>query len=273
MKAVQSAMAIRRQRRRRDEALRAKARRSSHQSDHLMLSDSGDGSVMSLDTLHTRSARHRRMMGGVTTFHVGVVFILMGLMLLISGIVPGYSNRQHQYWEDRNQVSKTSSWNKESNGNSPLLMATGSFLILVGIVLVVANRIAVRKEDEQFSRYISRKLAPARMTHQPVSSIQGLHQHQKPSHKEDSKEEELHTLHDAPQCQSPGQQLESITEEAEGSERASKDQLYWTSDVAPVHSHQHHSAAAAKLHSGETNHDDQRPHKHHHHHHHGSSTG
>lgn len=233
-------MAIRRQRRRRDEALRAKARRSSHQSDHLMLSDSGEGSMMSLDTVYTRSTRHRQMMGGVTTFHVGIVFFLMGLMLLISGIVPGYTNRQKQFWEERH-VSTSPIWDREGKGNSPLLLATGSFLILIGVVLVIANRIAVRKEDEQFSRYISRKLALARMTHHPISSIQPCQQHLKPigNNKEESREldGELHRVinhSSTSRCPSPGQ-LESITEEAEGSEKASKDQLFWTSEVAPVH--------------------------------------
>lgn len=275
MKAVQSAMAIRRQRRRRDDALRAKTRRASHQSDHLMLSDSGDaGSLMSLDGAHSRSTshRHRQMMGGITTFHVGVVFFIMGLMLLISGIVPGYANRQHQYWEEGNGASATSGWNSQGNNrNGPLLLVTGSFLILMGIALVIANRIATRREDELFSRYISRKLAPARMTHQPVSSL--LHppanQQQHNNHnsngngkKEQTEDDDVVTEQDQA-LQSPNQ-LEPITEEAEiGSERASKDQLFWTSDVAPVH--HHHTKAQDKC--------DQHSHPHDNHHHHGSSTG
>ena len=261
MKAVQSAMAIRRQRRRRDEALRAKMRRASHQSDNLMLSDSGDaGSMLSLEGVHSNGVRsihrHRQMMGGITTFHVGIVFFIMGLMLLISGIVPGYANRQHQYWEEPQKSGAANSWNKEGNRNAPLLLVTGSFLILMGIALVVANRIATRREDELFSRYISRKLAPARITHQPASSLHHLtNQHSKSAngHHDQSDHEELRrvvtegsTGQQEPQCQSPGQ-LESITEESEGGDKTSKDQIFWTSDLAPVHHHNHH---------------------HHHHHHH-----
>ena len=217
MKAVQSAMAIRRQRRRRDDAVKAKARRSSHQSDHYMLSDSREGSLTSLDGIKGR--RHQKMMGGVTTFHVGIVFFFIGLMLLISGLVPGYTNRQ-QYWE---QPSSSS----EGYGNAALLLATGSFLIMVGVVLVVVNRIASRKEDEQFTRYISRKLAgPARMSHHPVSSLQPIHHHHHESPAAAAEEEE----------ESPAvNQLESITEESEG-----PSQMFWTSDVAPVHHHHHH---------------------------------
>lgn len=260
MKAVQSAMAIRRQRRRRDEALRAKNRRASHQSDHLMLSDSGDagGSMLSLDGVHNNhngvggggrsaSMRHRQMMGGITTFHVGVVFFIMGLMLLISGLVPGYANRQHQYSEEPSQQQHNSgSWNSKegNNRNAPLLLVTGSFLILVGIALVVANRIATRREDELFSRYISRKLAPARMTHQPVSSLLQHHQTANKSSKEESAGDVINECQQ--ELQSPGQ-LESIIEESEATaaggdnnKTSSKDQLYWTSDLAPVHHHHHH---------------------------------
>ncbi|XP_046449027.1 uncharacterized protein LOC124197544 isoform X1 [Daphnia pulex] len=315
MKAVQSAMAIRRQRRRRDEALRAKARRASHQSDHLMLSDSGDaGSMLSLDGVHnnnhngggsgSRSAahRHRQMMGGITTFHVGVVFFIMGLMLLISGILPGYANRQHQYWEEPKNggttgTTSTSIWNRDggSNRNAPLLLVTGSFLILVGIALVVANRIATRREDELFSRYISRKLAPARMTHQPVSSL--LHPTSASSsngHKDEmaGSSDDLHRVISEspsssqlqePQCQSPGQ-LESITEESEaggGAERPpSKDELFWTSDVAPVHHHHHHHRGHHHHHNSNANnkvlHSDEQDkcnHDNHNHHVGSSSTG
>ena len=261
MKAVQSAMAIRRQRRRRDDALRAKNRRASHQSDHLMLSDSGDagGSMLSLDGVHNNhngvgggggrsvSMRHRQMMGGITTFHVGVVFFIMGLMLLISGLVPGYANRQHQYSEEPSQQQHNSgSWNSKegNNRNAPLLLVTGSFLILVGIALVVANRIATRREDELFSRYISRKLAPARMTHQPVSSLLQHHQTANKSSKEESAGDVINECQQ--ELQSPGQ-LESIIEESEATaaggdnnKTSSKDQLYWTSDLAPVHHHHHH---------------------------------
>jgi hypothetical protein len=275
MKAVQSAMAIRRQRRRRDDALRAKNRRASHQSDHLMLSDSGDagGSMLSLDGVHNNhngvgggggrsaSIRHRQMMGGITTFHVGVVFFIMGLMLLISGLVPGYANRQHQYSEEPSQQQHNSgSWNSKegNNRNAPLLLVTGSFLILVGIALVVANRIATRREDELFSRYISRKLAPARMTHQPVSSL--LQHHQTANIKSSKEESAGDVINECQQeLQSPGQ-LESIIEESEAATAAggdnkstSKDQLYWTSDLAPVHhhhhhrSHHHHQSSADKL--------------------------
>lgn len=240
MKAVQSAMAIRRQRRRRDEAFRAKARRSSHQSDLLMLSDSLGGSQLSLDGLKSRSARQRQM-SGVTAFHVGIVFFLLGLMLVISGIVPNYANQRQQQYPEPNHE-----WNGKNR--APLLLSTGSFLVFIGIALIVANRIATRKEDEQFTRYIASKLAKSRHAHQPMSSSHSSHErylaadHKNKRSPEDGGQTVDVMLNDnLPQSQSLNQ-LESIIEdeaEGAGSERASKDRLYWTNEVAPVHNTKH----------------------------------
>ena len=152
MKAVQSAMAIRRQRHRREEQRRAKARRYSHTSDHYMLSPTGSfGSVISLDG--KARAQQRQVLSTVTTFHVGIVFLFMGLMLVISGLVPGYTNRD---WQE--------------------LIGIGSFLFCVGIILIIVNRIASSKEDEKFNSYISRKLAPAKI-HQPVATLSANDHH------------------------------------------------------------------------------------------------
>lgn len=230
MKAVQSAMAIRRQRRRRDEALRAKARRASHQSDLLMLSDSLGGSQLSLDGFKSRSVRQRQM-SGVTAFNVGIVFLFLGFMLVISGIVPGYANQRpdanHQEWNGRNRA--------------PLLLGTGSFLVIAGVALMIANRIATRKEDEQFTRYIASKLAKSRHAHQPMTSSHSSHDRSFADHKNKRSTEDVGetaaTNDGLPQSQSVNQ-LESIIEdeaEGAGSERASKDRLYWTNEVAPVH--------------------------------------
>lgn len=275
MKAVHSAIAIGRQRRRRNEAVRAKARRSSHQSDHLMRSDSGEGSTTSLDAFSSHTTRHQKMIGGVTTLHVGIIFLFMGLILLTSGLVSTYTNRKQPYWEE--PQSNTSIWNKN---NAQALFAISSVLIVMGSVLIAANRKAAREEDEKFSRYISRKLAPAKLTHHPMSSAFHLHQNKPNESLQDSAELEAEPQHHrtdnepVPQCQSPGNQLESIIEEAEGSEKASKDQLFWVNDVAPIH---HHHSSDHKSHRGEhhSHHshlsDNQRPHNKHNHH--DSSTG
>jgi len=192
------------------------------------------GSQLSLDGHNTRHARHQEMMSGVTTFHVGIVFLFIGLMLLISGLVPQHTNRQNQYWED-----KASTNNKEENTKSPLLLTTGSLLMLAGIVLTILNRVASRKEDEKFSRYISRKLAPTKIPHNVSSNP--LHQHRKPCGAINKEGHE--TTHDRSfkaeicvdqEAQSPSQ-LEAIIEEAEDRMVVKPNELHWTSDVAPVH--------------------------------------
>lgn len=260
MKAVQSAMAIRRQRHRREEAVRAKNRRSSHQSDHLMLSESG--SQLSLDGQIARSSvRHQKVMGGVTTFHVGVVFLFMGILLLISGLVPGYTNRQ--YWDSSNANNQSGNA-KQDNKRAPLLLGTGSFLVLAGVLLIVAHRIASRKEEEQFSRYITRKLAPAKISTHHQQPIAARKDEAASAQEDENEDVAVNGDPAAAQCQSPSQ-LECIIEETEGSEKHApkdhnKDQLHWTSEVAPVHHQQ----------QGESKH---KHHHHHHHPHHESSTG
>ena len=205
-----------------------------------MLSDSVGGSQFSLEG-HPRPA----VVSGVTTFNIGLIFLLIGLMLLISGLVPSHTNRQHQYWEDKSSPS-----NKEESTKSPFLLITGSLLLLAGIVLTILNRVASSKEDKEFSRYISRKLAPAKLAHNSAS-FNPLHQnHRKSSsntmNKEGGHEASQSSSHERPshseicidqEAQSPSQ-LEAIIEETEGPDRMAKsDEQYWTNDIAPVHVH------------------------------------
>ena len=232
--------------------------------------DSLGGSQLSLDGLNTRHARHQEMMSGVTTFHVGVVFFFIGLMLLISGLVPQHTNRQHQYWED-----KSSPNNKEENTKSPLLLTTGSLLLLAGIVLTILNRVASRKEDEKFTRYISRKLAPTKIPHNASSNP--LHQHRKPCgaiNKEGHETTHERSLQSEicvdEEAQSPSQ-LEAIIEEAED-RMAKPDDLHWTSDLAPVHggnNAKHHSCVLKH----ETENCNKQHRQHHHNHHHRGLSG
>jgi len=139
MKAVQSAMAIRRQRHRREEQRRAKARRNSHLSDNYILSPTV--SCGSIGSAKKKAIRNQEGFSTVTSLHVGIIFFLMGCMLIISGSVPGYTDRD---WEN--------------------LLGTGAFLLAVGIGLLVINRFTSSKEDEEFSEYISSKMTPAKVT-------------------------------------------------------------------------------------------------------------
>jgi hypothetical protein len=216
MQAVQSAMAIRRQRHRREEQQRAKARRRSSLSDHLMSPDgfSPRGSVISLDARHRAISSTRRnlldtkVMGTITTFHVGIVFIMMGLMCVISSLVPGYINRD---WRE--------------------LLATGCFLIFIGVLLTIINRIVASKEEEKFTRYISKKLAPPKI-HHPVKLVD--------HHVRAHPHEPHHEHAEATSPTSPAH-LECIVEELPESDKQMPSERTSTfrqlNEVAPVHHH------------------------------------
>ncbi|KAK2717019.1 uncharacterized protein LOC136039524 [Artemia franciscana] len=145
MQAVQSALAVRRQRNRREEQRRAKARRLSGMSSdisgsHLSLR-SPRGSIQSdrLQNVSNEDDFTSKAMGTVTMFHVGVVFILLGIMLIVSSLMPGYVTKD---WEE--------------------LLGTGCFLVFVGAVLTILNRIVSIKEEEELNSYVSNKLSRTR---------------------------------------------------------------------------------------------------------------
>ena len=268
-------MAIGRQRRRREEQRRAKARRLSSFSETLM-SPSGSslrGSVVSLDgTTRTRHASRRgkrsvldaKMMGTVTTFHVGIVFLMMGLMCVVSSLVPGYITRD---WQE--------------------FLGIGCFLVVVGSVLIIVNRVVSAREERRFTRYISRKLAPTKM-HQPVAKV-SADPLQQSRCAERTEREPLHyggeqrrpsgcrilqEVHDAdqgddrsaaggsdvePVLLSPSR-LEIIDEEVEGDRHNRGKHFRYANEVAPVHElqqlhhHAHHAPHAPHAHHHQRRH-------------------
>jgi len=192
-------MAIRRQRHRREEQRRAKARRNSHLSDNYILSPTVSCGSIGSNGAKAKATSNQEGFSTVTSFHVGIVFLFMGCMLIISGSVPGYTDRD---WEN--------------------LLGTGSFLLAVGIGLLIINRFAATKEDEQFSEYISSKMAPARAP-QPTTP----------------------TGNEAHRLVQDDHQLESIIEETP----EVQDHVQWTNEVVPVHkSHRHHKSHQAHHH-------------------------
>jgi len=167
MQAVQGAMAIRRQRHRRQEQVRAKARRrSSLASDQLMMSPT----QMSLQSLAVggvgvgggRAGRagagggrggggggDSKMLGTATTLHVGVVLVLIGVLCVVSALVPPQKGASGGDWRER--------------------LATGCFLLFVGLVLSVVNRVVAKQEEDKFRCYIRRKLEKRRPLPAPPS--------------------------------------------------------------------------------------------------------
>lgn len=218
MHAIQSALAIRRQRHRRQEQVRAKRRRFSSLSDDLMspTGSSPRGSVISLDgktrSLASRIAsRQQKILDSKavatdTTFHVGVVFILMGIMLILGSLIP--EDIGQDWWQ---------------------LFTVGCLLLVVGIILTVFNRLAAAREEDRFQRYIKKKLA--RNRHQQMkqavspnnAEISQLVTDPNEPHKNKQQTMVLSTS-----------QLECIIEDTEA-EKHEKTHVRFINEMAPVH--------------------------------------
>ncbi|XP_074116291.1 uncharacterized protein LOC141538598 [Cotesia typhae] len=157
---LHSALAIKRQRNRRDEQRRARERRYSAQSGESGLT-SPRASTGSLDRHH----RHRhviqqhhagqgmvdsKVVTSIGMLHIGVVFLVLGGFLLGSGLLPGdlatWSSKGSGGW-----------WNE--------LVATGLFAVVVGIFLIVLNRVIAKREEDDLEEYVQRQLTRSRSGH------------------------------------------------------------------------------------------------------------
>ena len=146
MQAVQSALAIRRQRSRREDQRRAKERRASGAS-----LSTPRPSVVTLDgrVYFNEERENKRLLGQVTMFHVGSVFIVIGLMLTITSLVPGYVRSTTP--ERRND-----------------LLGTGCFCVFVGGVLTTISRFVSNNEEKELNKYIKGRLSRSKSGHRLV---------------------------------------------------------------------------------------------------------
>ncbi|XP_064535109.1 uncharacterized protein LOC135426064 isoform X1 [Drosophila montana] len=155
---IHSAMAIKRQRKRRDEQKRAKERRYSTQS-----SESGE-------TFHSPSGSVRRkynhphhtvkagpgmldtqVVSSIGMLHIGIVFIVFGVFLCGAGIIPD----EAMSW---NVFSSSSAWWNE-------VTCTGLFSFGLGLFLLILNCVISRKEEEDLEDYVQRQLTRSRSGH------------------------------------------------------------------------------------------------------------
>ncbi|XP_054743875.1 uncharacterized protein LOC129248376 isoform X1 [Anastrepha obliqua] len=155
---IHSAMAIKRQRKRRDEQKRARERRYSTQS-----SESGE-------TFHSPSGSFRRkfhhahsvakpgpnmldsqVVTSIGMLHIGIVFIVFGIFLCGAGIIPD----ETMSW---NVFSSSSAWWNE-------VTCTGLFSLGLGLFLLVLNCLISRKEEEDLEDYVQRQLTRSRSGH------------------------------------------------------------------------------------------------------------
>lgn len=158
---LHSALAIKRQRKRRDEQRRARERRYSAQSGESGLT-SPRASTGSLDHhgRHHKGPHAARASGqgmldtkvvtSIGMLHIGVVFLVLGAFLLMSGLLPG----DLAHWGTK----ATGGWWNE-------LVAVGLFAILLGIFLIVLNRVIAKKEEDDLEEYVQRQLTRSRSGH------------------------------------------------------------------------------------------------------------
>ncbi|XP_046868515.1 uncharacterized protein LOC26528752 [Drosophila willistoni] len=162
---IHSAMAIKRQRKRRDEQKRARERRYSTQS-----SESGEtfhspsGSVRRRYHHSSHSARSgpgmldSQVVTSIGMLHIGIVFIVFGVFLCGAGIVPD----ETMSW---NVFSSSSAWWNE-------VTCTGLFSFGLGLFLLILNCLISRKEEEDLEDYVQRQLTRSRSGHRLERDIE-----------------------------------------------------------------------------------------------------
>ncbi|XP_041675559.1 uncharacterized protein LOC108117613 [Drosophila eugracilis] len=155
---IHSAMAIKRQRKRRDEQKRARERRYSTQS-----SESGEtyhspaGSVKRKYHHSHLSANagtgmlDSQVVTSIGMLHIGIVFVVFGFFLCGAGIIPD----ETMSW---NVFSSSSAWWNE-------VTCTGLFSLGLGLFLLILNCLISRKEEEDLEDYVQRQLTRSRSGH------------------------------------------------------------------------------------------------------------
>ncbi|KAF4521701.1 hypothetical protein B566_EDAN012999 [Ephemera danica] len=162
---LHSALAIKRQRKRREEQKRARERRySTHSND----SNTPRNSIVSLDG--AKFPRHRaqrkpgllgtKVVTSVGMLHIGVVFLVFGLFLLVSALLPSSD-------EDANNRAKKAVWNE--------LLFSGIFCLCLGILLIILNRIVSKKADDDLSDYVTHQLNRSKSGHRLVRDAETGH--------------------------------------------------------------------------------------------------
>ncbi|VVC86606.1 uncharacterized protein LOC126979170 [Leptidea sinapis] len=148
---LHSALAIRRERKRRAEQQRARERRYSLQS-----TESGVTSPhCSTGSLERR--RHKKsgtadneVVSSVGMLHLGVVFLVLGVFLVASGWLPDDVTS----WSSIGSVS----WFNE-------LVWSGLFALFVGVFLIVLHKYLTKSEEDALEDYVQRQLTRSRSGH------------------------------------------------------------------------------------------------------------
>lgn len=206
---LQSALAIRRQRKRKAELKRHIERRrlssqsiesGIHGSKSTVTSPTGyNGSDGSLSHRQRRRKKPPKMLdtkvaSSIGMLHVGVVFLVLGLFLIGSGVIP----------------DDYVSWGSKNSLNNELII-TGITSSIIGIFLLVLNHFINRKAESDLAAYVERQLTRTRSGRRLVPDAETGALHTKQQHRARQQGQ-------IQQQNSPGSDLDQIAEEASGSE-------------------------------------------------------
>ncbi|KAI5723252.1 hypothetical protein M8J76_003420 [Diaphorina citri] len=149
---LHSALAIKRQRKRREDQRKARERRFSSVSIESGLGNSGSSlqsprnSISGHYPKKHHYARNKKMetevVSSVGLLHIGVIFLVLGLFLIGSGMIPD----DVTVWD----IEKLHYWNE--------LIVTGLFLAGAGIFMIVLNYFIAKRTDDEIAAYVERQL-------------------------------------------------------------------------------------------------------------------
>lgn len=148
---LHSALAIRRERKRRAEQQRARERRYSVQSTESGVT-SPHCSTGSLERrrFNKTGATDNEVVSSVGMLHLGVVFLVLGMFLVASGWLPDDVTA----WSSIGSVS----WFNE-------LVCSGLFALGIGIFLIVLHKYLTKSEEDALEDYVQRQLTRSRSGH------------------------------------------------------------------------------------------------------------
>lgn len=148
---LHSALAIRRERKRRAEQMRARERRYSLQSTESGVT-SPHCSTGSLERRRHRKphAAENEVVSSVGMLHLGVVFLVLGVFLVASGWLPdGITS-----WSSVGSVS----WFNE-------LVCSGLFALVIGVFLIGLHKYLTKAEEDALEDYVQKQLTRSRSGH------------------------------------------------------------------------------------------------------------
>lgn len=142
-------MAIKRQRRLREQA---KKRAAEQRERRLSSRTSSMDSMEHQQSFHPQkikrmAAKESTLATSIGMLHLGVCFVVLGLFLIGSGLLPDdvFSWRGVGWWNE--------------------LVMTGLFVLALGIFLIVLNRLMGKMEEDNLNEYVQRQLTRSRSGH------------------------------------------------------------------------------------------------------------